>query len=86
MAEHPDVPRFRRAISGRATGGTEGEGLFADSVVWHGVTTGKDAVLDLWSAPGRDGTSASVTAVYADGVHTVATVDLSRGATPASRR
>jgi hypothetical protein len=79
VTEHSDVPRFRTAISARTNGGAEAEGLFADSVVWHGITKGKDAVLDRWSAPGRDGTSADVTGVYADGVHTVATVELSRG-------
>ena len=81
MAEHLDVQRFRRALEAGKTerpdqpDGSVLDDLFADSVVWHDTASGKEEVIDRWRAWAREGMRAEVGGVYADGLHTIATVE-----------
>ena len=82
MAEHVDVHRFRRALEARKTERPDQpdasvlDDLFADDIVWHDTASGKEEVIDRWRAWARAGTRAEVGGVYADGLHTIATVEL----------
>jgi SnoaL-like domain len=83
VAEHPDLERFRRALEVRRTDGRDQpdvsvlDDLFVENVVWHDAASGKERVIDRWQAWAHEGTKAKVGGVYADGLHTIATVELS---------
>jgi len=91
VAEHPDVKRFRRGLEARREAAIEPsdavllDGLFASDVVWHGAAgsstdtaRGKDDVIALWNGHAREGgPRVEVIEVYADGLHTVATLQFS---------
>lgn len=81
MAEHPDAQRFRRALEARKAerqpDASVLDDLLADDVVWHETARGRAEVLDRWPAWARAGVRVEVTGVYADGQHTIATVELS---------
>lgn len=91
MAEHPHVKRFRRVLETRRRAAIEEadaallDGLFAPDVVWHGAAGssgdtahGKDDVIALWNGFAREGGPlVEVMEVYADGLHTVATLAFS---------
>jgi ketosteroid isomerase-like protein len=87
VAEHPDVQRFRRALEARSRASLDeaesGElaALLGDDVVWHGSadgeSTGRADVVQGWIAFARDGgPEITVRDVYADGLHTVAVLEL----------
>jgi len=85
VAEHLDVQRFRRALEARKTAlpdqgdASVVDDLFVDNVVWHGIASGKEEVIDRWRGWAGEATKAEVGGVYADGLHTIATVELSSG-------
>ena len=92
MAEHPDVQRFRRALEARSRPELDTESrqlleeILAGDVVWHGAVgapgpevRGKEQVISLWNAfAGQDGgPTIAVDRVFADGLHVVASLDVS---------
>ena len=90
MAEHPDVERFRRVLEWRAQGPNDAgplEDTFDEDITWHGAPAsgdqarGREQILHLWVASaGRDGEpELQVGEVYADGVHTVASLRRAAG-------
>jgi hypothetical protein len=88
LAEHRNVGRLRRALEARRASAVTGEDravledVLADHVVWHGVegVSGKAGVIEHWNAFARradSGSSIAVGAVYADGLHAAALLELS---------
>jgi hypothetical protein len=80
-----DVPRFRRALEAKETARPDQldasvlDDLFVDDVVSHDAASGKEEVIDRWRGWAGEGTSAEAGGVYADDLHSVATVELSGG-------
>jgi ketosteroid isomerase-like protein len=91
LAEHRDVRRFRRALEARTRPELDSESrqlleeIFDDDVVWHSAAEapegarGKEQVISLWNALAgqQNGPRIEVDRVFADGLHVVASLDVS---------